>query len=71
MAGSLVSGVQLQLLWCVHAYIWRVIFVESLKRPSKLIFVVLNFMTATSTGAWHCCTSDDVIDTGAPYLLCY
>ena len=38
---------------------------ESRKRPSKLIFVVLNFMTATSPGAWHCCTSDDVIDTCA------
>ena len=30
------------------------------KRPSKLIFVVLNFMTVTSPGAWHCCTSNDV-----------
>ena len=28
MAGSLVSGVQLQLLWCVHTR-WRVIFVGS------------------------------------------
>ena len=35
-------------------------FVESPKRPSKLIFVVLNFVAATSPGAWHCCTSDDV-----------
>ena len=25
------------------------------------IFVVLNFVIATSPGAWHCCTSDDVI----------
>ena len=47
---------------------------ESPKRPSKLIFVVLNFVTATSPGAWHCCISDDVIDTHArdlstkPYL---
>ena len=46
----------------VYIYtVWRVIFmglifVESPKRPSKLIFVVLNFMTATSPGAWHCCT---------------
>ena len=38
-------------------------FVESPKRPSKLIFVVLNFVAATSPGAWHCCTSDDVINT--------
>ena len=50
MAGSSVSGVQLQLLWCVHT-LWRVIIVESRKRPSKFIFVVLNFMTATSTQA--------------------
>ena len=42
---------------------------ESPKRPSKLIFVVLNFVTATSLGAWHCCTSDDVIDTRARDLL--
>ena len=41
------------------------IFVESPKRPSKLIFVVLNFVTA---GTWHC-TSDDVINTRD--LLCY
>ena len=48
-------------------------FVESLKRPSKLIlkFVVLHFMTATSPAAWHCCTSDDVIDTRTRDLLCY
>ena len=42
--------------------IWWVIFVESPKRPSKLIFVVLKCVTATSPGAWHC-TSDDAIDT--------
>ena len=36
---------------------------ESPKRPSKLIFVVLKFMTATSPGAWHCCTSDDIMYT--------
>ena len=42
--------------------VWRVIFVENPKRPSKLIFMVLNFVAATSPGAWHC-TSDDVIDT--------
>ena len=50
---------------------------ESPKRPSKLIFVVLNFVTATSLGAWpwHCCINDDVINTHArdhfvtkPYL---
>ena len=29
-------------------------FVESPKRPSKLIFVVLNFVIATSIRAWHC-----------------
>ena len=29
------------------------IFMESPKRPSKLIFVVLNFVIATSLGAWH------------------
>ena len=51
--------------------VWRVIFVESPKRPSKLIFVVINFMTATSPGAWHCCTNDDVINTSARDLLCY
>ena len=45
------------------ARVWRVIFVESPKRPSKLIFVVLNFVTATSLGAWHCCISNDVIYT--------
>ena len=45
---------------------------ESPKRPSKLIFVVLNFVTATSPGAWHHCTRDDVlIDTRARDLLCY
>ena len=50
--------------------VWRVIFVESPKRPTKLIFVVLNFVTATSLGAWHCCISDDVINTRARDL-CY
>ena len=39
-----------------------IVFMESPKRPLKLIFVVLNFVTATSPGVWHC-TSDDVIDT--------
>ena len=48
-----------------HHTVWCVIFVESPKRPSKLIFVVLNFVTATSPGAWHCCTNDDVINTRA------
>ena len=38
-------------------------------RPSNLIFVVLNFVTATNPWAWHCCTSDDVIDTHARDLL--
>ena len=47
------------------------IFVESPKRPSKSIFVVLNFVTATSPGVWHCCTSDDVIDTRGRNLLSY
>ena len=42
---------------------------ESPKRPSKLIFMVLNFVTATSPGVWHCCTSNDVIDTLARNLL--
>ena len=40
------------------------IFVESPRRASELIFVVLNFVTATSPGAWHC-IRDDVIDTRA------
>ena len=44
---------------------------ESLKRPSKLIFVVLNFVTATSPGAWHCYTCDDVIDTRARITKLY
>ena len=44
-------------------------FRESPKRPSKLFFVVLNFVTATSSGAWHCCTNDDVINTCAHDLL--
>ena len=56
--------------------VWQVIFVrgnfvESPKRPSKLIFVVLNFVTATSPGVWHCFTSDGIIDTRARDLLCY
>ena len=55
---------------CIYT-VWRVIFVESSKRPSKLIFVVLNFVIATSPGAWHCCTSDDVMDIRACDLLCY
>ena len=33
------------------------------------IFMVINFMTAISPGAWHCCTSDDVINTRARNLL--
>ena len=37
---------------------------QSSKRPSKLIFVVLDFMIVTSPGTWHC-TSDDVIDRRA------
>ena len=45
---------------------------ESPKRPSKLIFVVLNFVTATSPGASRrgtaACTSDDVA-TGNRDLL--
>ena len=43
---------------------------ESPKRPSKLIFVVLNFVTAIRPGALHCSTRDDVIDTCARDLLC-
>ena len=39
------------------------IFMESPKRPSKLIFMVLNFAIATSPGVEHCCTGDDAIDT--------
>ena len=35
---------------------------ESPKRPSKLTFVVLNFVAAISPGAWHC-KSNDIIDT--------
>ena len=37
----------------------------------KINFVVLNFVTATSPGAWHCCTSDDVINTCVRDLLRY
>ena len=44
--------------------VWRIMFVENPKRPSKLIFVVLNFVTTTSPGVWHW-TSDDVINTCA------
>ena len=40
------------------------------EKALKLIFVVLNFVTATRQGAWHCCTNDDVIDTRARDLLC-
>ena len=67
------------LLWShkSHGYIivWRVIFVGSNFRGKSekalKIFVVLNFVTATSLGAWHCCISDDVINTRARDLLCY
>ena len=31
---------------------------ESQKRPSGLIFVVLNFMTATQSRAWHYINND-------------
>ena len=42
------------------------------EKALKINFVVLNFVTATSTaGARHCCTNNDVIDTGARNLLCY
>ena len=37
-------------------FLWVLIFMESPKRPS-INFVVLNFVTATSPGAWHCCTT--------------
>ena len=55
--------------------VWRVIFVGSnfrgkSKKALKINFMVLNFVTATSLGAWHCCISDDVIDTSARNL-CY
>ena len=60
---------ELNTVWRIIS--WGLTFVESLKRPSKLIFVVLNFVTATSPGAWHCCTSDDIIDSRARDLLCY
>ena len=43
-------------------------FVESPTRLSKLIFMVLNFMTATIQGAWDR-TSDDIINTRACNLL--
>ena len=39
------------------------------EKALKINFVVLNFVTATSPGAWHCCISDDVIDTHARNLL--
>ena len=41
------------------------------EKTLKNNFCGLNFVTATSLGAWHCCTSDDVIDTRARDLLCY
>ena len=41
------------------------------KKALKVNFRGLNFVTATSLGAWHCCTSDDVIDTRARDLLYY
>ena len=41
------------------------------KMALKLNFMVLNFVIATSPGAWHSCKSDDVIDTRAHDLLCY
>ena len=41
------------------------------QKALKFNFRGLNFVTATSTGAWQCCTSDDVIDTRARDLLRY
>ena len=32
------------------------------ERASKSIFAILNFVIVTSPGAWHCCTSDDVLN---------
>ena len=37
----------------------------------KINFRGLNFVTATSPGAWHCCISNDVINTHARDLLRY
>ena len=39
------------------------------KKALKINFVVLNFVTATSPGVWHCCTSDDRYTRS--HLLCY
>ena len=55
--------------------VWQVIFMQSnfrgkSKKALKINFRGLNFVTATSLGAWHCCISDDVIDTRARNLLC-
>ena len=55
----------------------RVIFVGSnirgkFKRDLKIKFRDFKFRDSnqSSLGAWHCCTSDDVIDTRARDLLC-
>ena len=37
---------------------WVLIFVESPKRSPKLIFMVLNFVAAISSGAWHPANAD-------------
>ena len=39
-------------------------FCKKSEKASNLIFVLLNFVIATSPGAWHC-TSDYVIDARA------
>ena len=48
-------------------YHMAVNFVESPKRLSKLI---LNFMTETIQGAWHC-ISNDIMNTHVHNLLYY
>ena len=41
------------------------------EKALKINFCGFKFMTATSPGAWHCYTSDDVINTRSRDLLCY
>ena len=55
--------------------VWLVIFMGAnfcgkSEKALKINFVVINFMTATSPGAWHCCINDDVINTHTHDLLC-
>ena len=59
--------------------IWRVIFVGSNFRGNSEKALKINFRglkfrdmsTATSPGAWHFCTNDDVINTRTHDLLYY